>query len=92
MKKIISNYSITVSEDHEAKEYNEAAPIIKVPIFKTEEKTIEAFDMSPPPPPPTPPEPQEPKLQLKRNIEGIVVGIEVYCSCGENILIKLDYK
>ena len=91
MSKIISYYSVaTEEEETDEKKYQEAAPIIKVPIFKNEEKKIETMDLIPPPP--ELPEPKEPKLQLTRNNEGVVIGIEVQCSCGETILIKMDYK
>jgi hypothetical protein len=36
-------------------------------------------------------EPIEPLLQLIRNNEGIVIGIEVQCGCGEKIMIKMEY-
>jgi len=96
MSKIISNYSISKSNEKEIDQYHEVAPIIKVPIFQHEDKTIETFEMKPAEQDselePEPEEPKEPKLQLRRNIEGIVVGIEVHCACGEMILIKMDYK
>ena len=38
-----------------------------------------------------PEEPIEPVLQLIRNGDGIVIGIEVQCSCGEKIIIKMEY-
>ena len=38
-----------------------------------------------------PEEPKEPVLQLIRNGDGIVIGIEVLCGCGEKIIIKMEY-
>ena len=38
-----------------------------------------------------PEEPKEPVLQLVRNGDGIVIGIEVLCGCGEKIIIKMEY-
>ena len=38
-----------------------------------------------------PEEPKEPVLQLIRNGDGIVIGIEVQCGCGEKIIIKMEY-
>jgi hypothetical protein len=37
-------------------------------------------------------EKKDPLLQLIRNSDGIVVGIDVQCSCGEHIMIKMEYK
>jgi hypothetical protein len=83
MSKIISNYSL-LPEDNEVKEPQTFNPVIKIPIYEKEEKQIdnnEIIDRL-----------KEPKLQLTRNNEGVVVGIEVLCTCGEKILIKMDYK
>jgi len=58
-------------------------PVVKIPLYQKEEKNIdyEMYNKL-----------NEPKLQLTRNNEGVVVGIEVLCTCGEKILIKMDYK
>jgi len=90
MSKIISNYSVTKDELAKDETHHSATAIIKIPVFRNEEKKIEAFDIKPQIEEPK--EPKEPKLQLTRNKEGIVIGIEVQCSCGETILIKMDYK
>jgi len=90
MGKIISNYSIvdnlqSTTDDDEKSLDN----IIKIPVISPEETVIVA---QPEPPPPEPePAPRETILQLIRNNEGIVTGIEVQCSCGEKILIKMEY-
>jgi len=92
MKKIIANYSIVdnpqASTDDDEKSIDN---IIKIPVINPEEKVIITQQEEPPPPPPPPPEPKETILQLIRNNEGIVTGIEVQCMCGEKILIKMEY-
>ena len=87
MSKVISNYNILKeASDVSDKEPQSLAPIIKIPVYEKEETEInmgtsEALNKL-----------TEPKLQLTRNNEGVVVGIEVQCTCGEKILIKMDYK
>ena len=91
-KKIITNYHI-LNEGEETKEqvFKSIDPIVKIPIYNNEVKQIEPMVII---------EEEEeeeeivlePTLQLTRNTEGIVVGIEVQCTCGEKILIKMDYK
>ena len=83
MSKIITNYKIASIAEKELEEKS-IDPIIKVPIYQPEEKKIEAREMTV--------KHKEPKLQLMRNSEGIVVGIEVHCTCDEVIMIKMDYK
>ena len=104
MQKIITNYEITATNDPNENKYQETENIIKIPIFKNEEKRIEVFDKKSVEEekheiieeiiriePPLPPEPIDPKLHLIRNNDGVVVGIEVYCSCGRYTLIKVEY-
>jgi len=106
MQKIISHYEIEETDDVNEHRYQEAESIIKIPIFKNEEKRIEVFEKktsieeteaeeieaeAEPEEPPPPPEPVEPVLKLIRNEDGIVLGIEVHCGCGEKILIKMEY-
>ena len=93
MNNIISSYSIS-KENDEDQEHPVTVPIIKIPIFKNEEKKIEVFEVQPKEEEVIEEEKPviEPKLQLTRNNEGVVIGIEVQCSCGETILIKMDYK
>lgn len=82
-RKIISNYIL--EEDNTNKEINlpKSTPVIKIPLVNEKEKKIEATDLLS--------KIKEPRLNLTRNNEGVVVGIEVQCVCGEKILIKLDY-
>jgi len=88
MGKIISNYNILKSEDgsSESKEPQSIDPIIKIPVYEKEETRINVNTNT------SDARMTEPKLQLTRNNEGVVVGIEVQCTCGEKILIKMDYK
>jgi len=90
MKKIITSYNI-VDGDYVAGVDDERTidNIIKIPVVSVEETVIENKPEEPPPEPE--PEPKETVLQLFRNNEGIVVGIEVQCTCGEKILIKMEY-
>jgi len=84
MNKIISNYNIAKEgESAEDKEKQSINPVIKIPVYEKEAVKIDSDILN---------NLKEPKLQLTRNSEGIVVGIEVLCTCGEKILIKLDYK
>ena len=83
MNKIISNYNILADESN-GEEQRSVNPIVKIPVYQKEDVKIdynEAYNKL-----------KEPKLQLTRNNEGVVVGIEVLCTCGEKILIKMDYK
>ena len=107
MQKIITNYEITETNDPNEIKYQETESIIKIPIFKNEDKKIEIFEKKSSndltedleeeeeivivEEPPLPPEPIDPKLQLIRNHDGIVVGIEVFCGCGRYTLIKMEY-
>ncbi|HOD54252.1 MAG TPA: hypothetical protein PKJ08_06985 [Candidatus Cloacimonadota bacterium] len=84
MKKIISNYIIEEDNKKGSTSVSKAPPIIKIPIvdeknisIRTESNTANKIT--------------EPVLQLNRNHEGIVLSIEVQCTCGERIIIKLDY-
>jgi hypothetical protein len=86
MSKVITEYKIvkdnkSVDDDSS---FKSVEPVIKIPVIERVEKKIVARDMTP--------KLEEPKLQLTRNTEGVVVGIEVQCTCGEKILIRLDYK
>ena len=83
MNKIISNYNILVEENN-GEEQRSVNPIVKIPVYQKEEKKIDCNE--------TYNKLKEPKLQLTRNNEGVVVGIEVLCTCGEKILVKMDYK
>lgn len=86
MKKIISNYIIDDDQNEQAKEkpISKVPPIIKIPVYQDEKVTIKSdSDQSN--------KISEPIIHLNRNNEGIVLSIEVHCSCGEKILIKLDY-
>ena len=89
MSKIIRNFVVVddgnKETDEEDRSYKSVEPIIKIPIYNNKEKEIEAKDLYPK-------INEEPKLQLMKNTEGVVVGIEVHCTCGEKILIRLDYK
>ncbi|MCK9330724.1 MAG: hypothetical protein PHY08_00715 [Candidatus Cloacimonetes bacterium] len=82
--KIISNY---ILEDIDKKEKNinihKAPSVIKIPIIEKNDKKILSETSSS--------NLKEPILKLSRNSEGVVVGIEVQCTCGETILIKMDY-
>jgi len=91
MKKIITNYNIVDDGSYVVEnEEKSLEPIIKVPVFNDEEPIIIAQ-------PEEPVEevedttPKETILQLVRNNEGIVIGIEVQCICGEKIWIKMEY-
>lgn len=86
MRKIINNYSIVDDKTNEKKEHSHhpTNPVIKIPVYQEKEKQIDSNNLQT--------KLKEPKLQLTRNNEGVVVGIEVQCVCGEKILIKLDYK
>ena len=83
MSRIISNYTILVEGEKGEEEQKSLNPVVKIPLYQKEEKNIdyEMYNKL-----------NEPKLQLTRNNEGVVVGIEVLCTCGEKILIKMDYK
>lgn len=86
MKKIISNYIIDDDPNEQTKEkpISKVPPIIKIPVYQDEKVTIKSdSDQSN--------KISEPIIHLNRNNEGIVLSIEVHCSCGEKILIKLDY-
>ena len=84
MSKIISKYNILVEENNIETEQKSINPVIKIPVYQKDEKNIDYNEMYN--------KNKEPKLQLTRNNEGVVVGIEVLCTCGEKILIKMDYK
>lgn len=86
MKKIISNYTI---DGENSKQINDqivskVPPVIKIPVLQNSQVHINSESnvahMS-----------KEPILHLNRNNEGIVLSIEVQCTCGEKIIIKLDY-
>jgi len=83
MKKIISNYNI-LPDDKEEKDLQSVSNVIKIPVYQKDDKKIDHNE--------TNYKLKEPVLQLTRNIEGVVVGVEVSCTCGEKILIKMDYK
>ena len=89
MSKIIRNFKIVndnnIENDDEDRSYKSVEPIIKIPIYNNKEKEINTKDLYPI-------INEEPRLQLMKNTEGVVVGIEVHCKCGEKILIRLDYK
>ena len=89
MSKIIRNFRIVDDDNVENYEddrnYKSVEPVIKIPIYNNKEKEIEPVNLYPK-------INEEPKLQLMKNTEGVVVGIEVHCTCGEKILIRLDYK
>jgi len=88
MSKIIRNFII---ENNDLKENDDDSlsksheHIIKVPIIEKNEKEISPRNLNPV-------LEEEPKLHLMKNSEGVVVGIEVHCICGQKILIRLDYK
>jgi hypothetical protein len=86
MSKIISSYQIVnnLSEIEDDSDVRSVDPVVKIPIIEEEPTEIEQKELFP--------KATEPKLQLTRNDEGIVVGIEVECTCGEKMLIRLDYK
>jgi len=84
MKKVISNYIIEEDTQKNETPVTKAPPIIKIPVvdekrinIKTESSNANIIT--------------EPVLKLNRNHEGIVLSIEVQCTCGEKIIIKLDY-
>jgi len=90
MKKIIANYNIVDSgqialEDEE----KTLDPIIKIPVINEAEPVIIAQPEEPIEEEDT--GPKETILQLVRNNEGVVIGIEVQCICGEKIWIKMEY-
>ena len=66
-----------------ASSFQKVPSVIKVPVIGNQDKKIINHNATS--------NPKEPKLQLTRNNEGVVVGIEVQCTCGETILIKMDY-
>jgi len=72
-----------VEEEKGEEEQKSLKPVVKIPVYQKEEKSIDYEEYN---------KLKEPKLQLTRNNEGVVVGIEVLCTCGEKILIKMDYK
>ncbi len=85
MKKIISNYSIENDKGFDTPfKATKVPPIIKIPQIDQTSVKISSESHSPH-------QPIEPVLHLNRNQEGIVLSIEVQCTCGEKILIKLDY-
>ena len=84
MHKIISNYNVVKDDGIIEAEQQSINPVIKIPVYQKEEIKIDNNEMLN--------KLKEPKLQLIRNNEGVVVGIEVLCTCGEKILIKMDYK
>jgi hypothetical protein len=84
MNKILSKYNILHDDKCTDQEKQSLNTVIKVPVYQKDEMKIDYNE--------TLNKPKEPKLHLTRNNEGVVVGIEVLCVCGEKILIKMDYK
>jgi len=84
MKKIISNYIIENDDQKTDSIVTKAPPIIKIPIVDEKKISIKTESTSAN-------KITEPVLHLNRNHEGIVLSIEVRCTCGERIIIKLDY-
>lgn len=85
MKKIISHY--VIDDDKEKTPTPQAVkvpPIIKIPQIDQNAVKINTESHAPH-------QLTEPVLHLNRNQEGVVLSIEVQCTCGEKILIKLDY-
>ena len=87
MSKIISNYNLLPQEKDvtDQQKFKTIDNIIKTPKIENDEVKIETKE-------PPPPEPTEPTLKLMRNQEGVVIAIELKCTCGEQMLIKMDYK
>lgn len=86
MKKIISNYIIDNESNEQINDklISKVPPIIKIPVYQNDKVTIKSdSDQSN--------KISEPIIHLNRNNEGIVLSIEVHCTCGEKIIIKLDY-
>jgi hypothetical protein len=103
MSKILSNWTL---DDENVKSIEEQQktinPIVRNTVIESGERLIQKH--TPPKPivetqitettevvPEKKNEPTEPLLQLIRNNEGIVIGIEVQCGCGEKIMIKMEY-
>jgi len=84
MRKIISNYEIVIDPVKDNDSEQSISTVIKTPVYQKEETKIDHSEVTS--------KLREPKLQLTRNNEGVVVGIEVSCACGDKILIKMDYK
>ncbi len=86
MKKIITNYTI---DGENVKQINDqivskVPQVIKIPVLDKQETMIKSESS-------VAHKIKEPMLHLNRNNEGIVLSIEVQCTCGERIIIKLDY-
>jgi hypothetical protein len=77
---------IKISSDH----LRDEQPPVKQSVPARETVPVETVPI--PTVPVVPIEPKEPVLKLIKNNEGIVVGIEVSCGCGEKIMIKMEYK
>ena len=89
MSKIVRNFTIIDDENMEPPKEEEllltSSVIIKAPSIDKNDKEINTKNLFEK-------KNDEPKLQIFKNTEGVVVGLEVLCTCGEKILIRLDYK
>jgi len=82
----IIEYTVVDEQPDQQKLENAKSPelVVKKPVFTPTDVTIQHNELKVCI--------TEPKLQLTRNSEGVIIGIEVLCTCGEKILIRLDYK
>lgn len=84
MSKIVKNYIVDEDQKKTNSPVFKAPPIIKIPIVEKQNVSIKTESSSSN-------KLNEPILKLNRNNEGVVLSIEVQCTCGEKMIIKMEY-